>query len=257
MKKIGIFLLITLLLILAGCNGGIGKTATATTTTAAEQQQLIDWDTVSDDVFRELYWAAKPITADTEKYDFTIGDYTCWLSKNESRLYNPRLLEDGSIIYIDERGYLAVDGQFAAPNHYISPNKGQGEMILSSPTVAVFWDTSNNSVIEMSENKVTRSQVVPEGATYCGYSRWAGFIFKLGDEVYAVFQDRAEEELKKIADGVKTVIATDFRLTSDAWSNPLFLMEDGSLKGYITWEEGLYEFTGTIGSLYYPYLDRR
>lgn len=254
MKNIGIILLsITLLLILAGCNGD-NSTETATTTTTASAN-TIEWDTISDDEFRQIYWAAKPITADTEEYDFTVGDYTCWLSKNEARLYNPRRIEDGSVIYIDERGYLAVDGVFDAPNHYISPNNGSGEMILSSPTVAVFWDATNNSVTEMSENKITRSVTLPDGALYMGYSYWAGFIFQLGDEVYAVFQDRAEEDLLKIANGVKTVIATDFRLTSDAWSNPLFLMEDGRLMGHITWEEGLYEFTGAIGSLYYPYLD--
>lgn len=82
---------------------------------------------------------------------------------------------------------------------------------------------------------------VPEGATYTGYSFWEGAIFRVGSDVYVVsnFQYKAQNNgVHVIAHKVKEVIIADYYLNDEAYSNPLFLMEDGSIKAYSSLEGG-------------------
>ena len=103
---------------------------------------------------------------------------------------------------------------------------------------------------------------LPFGAVYTGYSFWEGYIFRVDNDVYAMKLEEQKLTGVKIATGVKSVIAADYRLNSDAWSNPLFVMADGSLKGYCSWgdrenplsEKNLQEpqYEGGYFGCYYP-----
>lgn len=85
---------------------------------------------------------------------------------------------------------------------------------------------------------------------YCGISEMTGFIFRKDDTVFCV--DFNLTELKAIASGVKFVLTTSYAWNSDAWSQPLFVMNDGSIKAYVRWEEKLVEptYEGGYGGTY-------
>ena len=227
---------------------------------------LINWGTLSVVEFQEEYWNGTPVTGNVTEgfnhYEFHKSDNVTWLEcENGLRYYNPRLARDGhTILYVYSDGTLnslgAETGYATVANQYPTPNKEYGtyNVILSSPEVTVFWSEAERMIVEKSNNQIVRSEKLPEGSVYRGYSYWAGFIFQSEDKVYSVFQPRAIMNTILIAEGVDTVIATDYMLTSDAWSNPLFLMKDGSLKGYITWEKELFVYDSCNNPpTYYPY----
>lgn len=83
-------------------------------------------------------------------------------------------------------------------------------------------------------------------AKYCGWSYWCGLIFRDGSNVFAI---KCDAKKRLIAENVALVIDSDYRATSDAWSQPLFLMTDGSVKVYIGWnnEDGYLVNVGEYG----------
>lgn len=86
--------------------------------------------------------------------------------------------------------------------------------------------------------EVISQQMVPENSVYAGFSFWEGYIFRCGTDVYAVRDYGCysqKTEVCVIAHDVETVISADFAMGSDDWSQPLFLMTDGTVKGYCSW----------------------
>ena len=112
--------------------------------------------------------------------------------------------------------------------------------VLGSPTVL---DNFNYEIIVYSEKGFQVYQFGKLIATldvtgeYCGHCTLNGYLFRDGTDVCAVrFDDDLEVYYSvPIAHHVKYVIEPNYKLSSDAWSQPLFLMEDGSLKAYLGW----------------------
>lgn len=100
-------------------------------------------------------------------------------------------------------------------------------------------NTGSVSFWEFGEKTVECS--VPKGAVYVGYSDWEGFLFRDGTIVYAVPEyclpgsDNQTATAKVIANNVKEVLLANYAAGSDDWSQPLFLMTDGTIKVYCSW----------------------
>lgn len=116
---------------------------------------------------------------------------------------------------------------------------GDEEIIRNFEDVSVVYDASSGKVSFWSLGEKLSEHNVPENSVYAGFSYWEGYIFRSGTDVYAVrdygIYSNKERETLVIAHNVKFVIDADYAMGSDDWSQPLFLMTDGSIKGYCTW----------------------
>lgn len=119
--------------------------------------------------------------------------------------------------------------------------------LKSRESIYVF---DGKELIEYSFGDIIGRITVDSEAIYCGVSEMTGFIFRKDDTVFCV--DFKLTENKPIAENVKFVISTSYAWNSDAWSQPLFLMNDGSIKAYVRWEEELVEpqYEGGYGGTY-------
>lgn len=106
----------------------------------------------------------------------------------------------------------------------------------------VYWNHKTGEVLEEVNDSLTRCAKVPLGAKYAGYSFWAGYLFQFGTTVYSVYQANSQEDILIISKNVIDILECNEYVTSDAFANPVFLMKDGSLKAYITWEEELVDY---------------
>lgn len=107
-------------------------------------------------------------------------------------------------------------------------------LMVSNMGMALTYDTNNCEVTQWEFNEIKDSWKLPTGAVFCGYSLEMGYIFRQGTDVYALIGNSITGgELKIIAHGVKTVVESDYYYDITAFSVPLFLMEDGTLKAYI------------------------
>ncbi len=107
---------------------------------------------------------------------------------------------------------------------------------------AVVYDEKENEVTFWSMGNVICQHTVPEGSVYCGFSDWVGYIFRAGTDVYALSDvgtisanNKETCDLRPIAHNVQMVIDADYYMGSDDWAQPLFLMTDGTVKGYCEW----------------------
>ena len=156
---------------------------------------------------------------------------------------------DEAIKIFKEDHYASVEGYDFYDNGWLSKgfeSIGYIHLVgVDVPENVNYFLESRNSIytfdgkelIEYSFGDIIGRITIDSEAIYCGISEMTGFIFRKGDTVYSVDFDLTEQ--KTIATGVKFVIDTDYAHNSDGWSQPLFLMEDGSVKAYIRWEEEL------------------
>lgn len=116
---------------------------------------------------------------------------------------------------------------------------GDEEIVRRLQDLAVVYDKASGNVSFWSLGEKMSEHTVPENSVYAGFSYWEGYIFRSGTDVYAVrdygIYSNQESGVYVIARNVKMVIDADFDMGSDDWSQPLFLMTDGSVKGYCTW----------------------
>ena len=119
------------------------------------------------------------------------------------------------------------------------------EIILNSNSFfGVLYNSLTGRVSVWEFGTLIGEHFVPEHSIYAGLSQNEGYIFRKGNDVYAVRDYGSYFEIKEvcvIAHNVEFVIATDYEADgSDEWSQPLFLMTDGTVMFYCTWysEEG-------------------
>ena len=112
------------------------------------------------------------------------------------------------------------------------------EWLMSSIKGTLTYDKELGDINVWHLNQIQEIIKVPMNSTYCGYSHFEGHIFRSGTDVYAVDENPKTKllEVACIAHDVKFVIDTDYRAASDPWSQPLFLMKDGSIQVYVSWE---------------------
>ena len=110
------------------------------------------------------------------------------------------------------------------------------------PESKTFWNKLTGQLVEVVNDEIVRTGQIDIGSQYVGYSVWAGYLFQRGTTLYSVFPRHPEENSVIIVskDVIDVLNCNEF-LNSDAFSNPLLLMKNGSLKGYVTWE-GLVDF---------------
>lgn len=106
----------------------------------------------------------------------------------------------------------------------------------------VWWNIKTGEVIERKNNVVTRCDQLPLASKYIGYSVGAGYLFQYGSNLYSVYPDCSNDTVKLVSKKVINVLDCNAYLTSDAFSNPVLLMTDGSLKGYIVWRSHLVDY---------------
>lgn len=149
-------------------------------------------------------------------------------------------VEDDIVIAYSRAGILSFEGEYEVTNNlwkiYGSPSVHTSQLTEEEKEIAeergsVAYNSTSGSVSFWEFGELVATHTVPAGAVYAGVSDWEGYIFRAGSEVYAV----ALEGSRKIADGVSVVILADYYAGSDDWSQPLFLMQDGSLKVYCSW----------------------
>lgn len=153
------------------------------------------------------------------------------------------ILESGDI-YVK-----AIEGKL--DNHFSSDYIGDAHCPKETETVriirsekgfAVVHDEANDKIAFWSLGEKICEHEVPANSVYCGFSDWVGYIFRAGTDVYALvdfgtIQSNGKEncEIKPIAHNVQLVIDADYYMGSDDWAQPLFLMTDGTVKGYCEW----------------------
>ena len=145
-------------------------------------------------------------------------------------------LDEPTILYTNEDGYIYDGHHFEGLHISYDVLESLGEeykLIDSSTYSAVIYGPEG--VQQYRFGKVI--DTVPVQGTYCGNSFWVGFLFRDGSDVYAVKWDRNQDKYysQVIAHDVEYVIDSDYCFGSDPWSQPLFLMKDGSIKCYIDW----------------------
>ncbi len=116
------------------------------------------------------------------------------------------------------------------------------EIIRSERGFAVVHNEKNNQITFWSLGEMICQHDLPENSVYCGFSDWVGYLFRAGTDVYALadfgtIQANSKDmcTIKPIAHNVQMVIDADYYMGSDDWAQPLFLMTDGTVKGYCDW----------------------
>lgn len=116
---------------------------------------------------------------------------------------------------------------------------GEEEIVRGAQDLAVVYDKDSGNVSFWSLGEKMSEHTVPEDSVYAGFSYWEGYIFRSGTDVYAVrdygIYSNHESGVCVIAHNVKLVIDANYDMGSDDWAQPLFLMTDGSVKGYCSW----------------------
>ena len=160
----------------------------------------------------------------------------------EEELLN--LLKEGNL----PEGYVIEDGYLKGPDlhksvHLLGKNIPEEYKLLRHSEYCDVYRSGNTLIrYRFGNETLVMSDVLPEGALFGGYSFWYGFLFRDDTDVYAVDLDGytqeygpKDPEFKLLVSGVKMILEADYKLNSDAWSNPLLLMEDGRVVAYCDW----------------------
>ena len=197
-----------------------------------------DWDVI------QLYWDESDILS---KGNVGIVSYSK-LYKETSDYCYPVVFRDGESLimwYTTESGSVLLeelygnlrDSNFIGQAHYDLDN--ENELILECHDgSATIYNQETGEVSCWSFGKKMETTNVVKGGIYCGHSHFEGYIFRLGSDVYALRTRFFEEgkQVECIAHNVKYVIDSSYSYGSDPWSQPLFLMNDGTVKCYVSWE---------------------
>ena len=126
-------------------------------------------------------------------------------------------------------------------HHDLSSDEG---ILKEDRRFAVTYLPESGKVLVWELGDLSATYTVPKNSIYCGFSFFEGYIFRNGGDVYAVIavgSYNSSGKVSCIAHNVKYVVDADYYYSSDGWCQPLFHMEDGSLKVYLDWykEEGV------------------
>ena len=212
-------------------------------------------------LYKEKSKAEKFITDEERAFYEELGFYIRntkqgWISSYDERYYETsdfyapvvitgETAEEKRIAYTDEYGKLCVYDISKDRNEYYDNIHLLEDMdyIDSKQWYAVAIDGDKVQLWAHGEKKAEAK--LPKEARYVGFCYWEQYLFRSGSEVYSVelkvkestyTETIPEIVVERIAKGVKYVILADYKLNSDAWEQPLFYMEDGTVKAYCHWE---------------------
>lgn len=173
------------------------------------------------------------------------------LYKSCTEYYYPVVFRTGDSLvvwYTDHSGSVMlkkVHGHWSEGNYLGQLHSDSDEAFASRTDYTFTYNQETGSVNMWKLNELAETYTLPANSVYCGFSEFEGYIFRSGTDVYALQTDRintVEDGWKSywkvicIAHNVKYVIDADYRAASDPWSQPLFLMTDGTVKVYVRWE---------------------
>lgn len=98
------------------------------------------------------------------------------------------------------------------------------------------YNESSGEIQKWFLGELAETYQVPAGSLEVGRSFWEGFVFRKGTDVYALRTEDNGWFVEVIAHNVAEVLYCDYPQTSDCWSQPMFLMTDGSVKVYVGWD---------------------
>lgn len=165
-----------------------------------------------------------------------------------TKYYLPVVFRDGNLLimwYTTESGSVLFEkvdgvgsirgGNYGGELHHDTSSE---EIISSTVTKTVTYTQETGKVKVYQFGKIVDEFSVLENSIYCGFSSFEGYIFRNGTDIYslkAIDTYGGDGTVVSIAHNVKYVIDADYYFGSDPWCQPLFLMEDGSIKCYIGW----------------------
>ena len=168
------------------------------------------------------------------------------LYASTSEYYFPVIFREGSSLilwYTTEYGNVLLEkihGYWNDSNVIgdLHVDYSDEEVMFSSYNYKMTYDTETATARVWQFGQVDTTYELPSGSVYCGFSAFEGHIFRCNTEVYALDAGtmKFSGTIKRIATDVKYVISANYYFGSDPWSQPLFLMEDGSIKCYVSWE---------------------
>lgn len=121
---------------------------------------------------------------------------------------------------------------------HISVLENGAEVIRSEEEYAVAYNSATGKVSFWSFEELQNEYTVPEWAVYEGLSYWEGDIFHKDGDVYSLRGQGShmpDDSVNVIAHNVQEVLDANYDATQDDFSQPLFLMEDGSKKFYTSY----------------------
>lgn len=183
-------------------------------------------------------------------HNFWLGEYSSLYHETYEKFYPViyNWADDNWIIYTDKSGYCCyekLDGSLYAGNTVGSlhnpANYDGGYLIKATRDYSLIGFKEEGKVKLYQFGKVVETFDVPKDAIFAGESFWIGFIFRKDSDVYAldIYGNTGNGSIPDggsavcIAHDVSFVISADYKFSSDCWSQPLFLMNDGSLKAYL------------------------
>lgn len=130
--------------------------------------------------------------------------------------------------------------KFTFTDHNVHCDPTDDDVIINSNSYyAVTYNETTGSVKVWLFGLLIREHEVPTESIYAGLSGNEGYIFRSGNDVYAVrdygcYAPEVENGVKRIAQDVKLVIETDYCMGWEECSQPLLLMTDGTVKVYVS-----------------------
>lgn len=225
------------------------------------------WNAVYDRVW-EAGRGGAYLTADEHNYlldkGFHLYDFEGrYIGKFDSRTgsfrmsYFPVVFEGQNGIelwFTDDSGNLqmkAIEGKltnnrtwdlFEDAHHTLDQNE---TILTQNAFFQTVYDSTTGCISVWEFGQKIREHFVPKNSIYAGFSSVEGFIFRSGSDVYAVRDYRCDKMkfgVEVIAHNVEFVIDADYEADNpDEFSQPLFLMKDGSVMCYCTFysEDGI------------------
>ena len=143
--------------------------------------------------------------------------------------------EKGEFYLMDiEKGY---DKEYLGLIHYTA--KESEEILQSNEYWAISYNAENGMIKHWEYGEMIGQAKVPAKSVYVGCCNGVGYLFKDGTDVWAVRSVYNNDERCKdseiIARNVEFVITSSHYVYVDEYQ-PLFLMNDGTLKTYSHWE---------------------
>jgi len=144
------------------------------------------------------------------------------------------------IIGVDENGYLKASWlsnvDFSSAIVVEESLEEYQEIVLRSTNCWIVYNTLSGELLKYHLiNGEDQIGFVPKGSKYVGASNRYDLYFQSEDKVY---QMDTNGSITLLAENVDYVIDCDYDLTVDAPSEPLFMMEDGSVKSYLYYKDG-------------------
>lgn len=189
--------------------------------------------------------------------DPNVGYCTKYNQENNeiTKIYYPVIFNNNRKIEI---WYLNYQGEvFCAYEKYgeINPLPDKdNKCIMRDAKECLLYNSNSGKVTVWQFGEQIEEYAIPKNAVYIGHSLSEGYIFRYENQVYSLYYNTNGKHngVTKIASKVKLVLTADYYFDSNSTSQPLFLMEDGSVSAYVKGKIVPPNVGGEYWEVYYP-----